>query len=373
MKKFLEFITEARTSQAAQQAKKLGLVGDGHGFWIDREGTKKARTVKGKLEFLEKRKKDSSKSDESSRQKPADVKSKKLAKAKPAPKRLGAKAKASTSDKSKTPQASAGSSRTSQQQGGSGQSGNFVTVAIGKFNPPTKGHKNLLNALKQAASGGNFYIFPSRAQDGKTNPLPPDVKIDYMRAMFPEYADRIIDSEDFKTIFDVLSFLNAEGYTGINIVCGAERVSEIDNLTKKQNGQLYQFSSINVISSGPKDPDSEENSSVARKAAASGDFEVFKKSMPAGVQPKLVKQLFDDLSGSFDVKETWKISPELDLKSLRENYVFGDLFKVGHIVESNNTGLRGEIIRSGANHLICVTEDGIMFKSWIKDVCEVFE
>ena len=29
---------------------------------------------------------------------------------------------------------------------------------------------------------------------------------------------------------------------------------------------------------------------------------------------------------------------------------------------------KGEIIRSGANHLICVTEDGIMFKSWIKDV-----
>ena len=44
---------------------------------------------------------------------------------------------------------------------------------------------------------------------------------------------------------------------------------------------------------------------------------------------------------------------------------------VGTIVENCNTGLRGEIIRAGTNHLICVTEDGIMFKSWIKDVCEV--
>ena len=30
----------------------------------------------------------------------------------------------------------------------------------------------------------------------------------------------------------------------------------------------------------------------------------------------------------------------------------------------------GRIIRRGANHLICVTEDQIMFKSWIKDLTE---
>jgi len=74
-----------------------------------------------------------------------------------------------------------------------------------------------------------------------------------------------------------------------------------------------------------------------------------------------------------NVKECykWQIAPDLDWKNLRENYVFGDLFNVGTIVENCNTGLRGEIIRSGTNHLICVTENGIMFKSWIKDVCEL--
>ena len=33
-------------------------------------------------------------------------------------------------------------------------------------------------------------------------------------------------------------------------------------------------------------------------------------------------------------------------------------------------GLVGRIIRRGTNYLICVTEDNIMFKSWIKDVME---
>ena len=86
---------------------------------------------------------------------------------------------------------------------------------------------------------------------------------------------------------------------------------------------------------------------------------------------KLIKQLFGELGGSLEVKETWQIAPDLDAKGLREHYVFGNLYRVGDIVESCNTGLRGEIIRSGANHLICVTDDGIMFKSWIKDVALV--
>ena len=41
---------------------------------------------------------------------------------------------------------------------------------------------------------------------------------------------------------------------------------------------------------------------------------------------------------------------------------------VGDLVESQTTGLIGEIHRCGANHLIVVTEDGIMFKSFIHDV-----
>ena len=43
------------------------------------------------------------------------------------------------------------------------------------------------------------------------------------------------------------------------------------------------------------------------------------------------------------------------------------------IVENLNTGLVGKIIRRGTNYLICVTEDNIMFKSWIRDIKEYSE
>jgi len=70
--------------------------------------------------------------------------------------------------------------------------------------------------------------------------------------------------------------------------------------------------------------------------------------------------------------ELWEIAPSFDYFGLREKYYNKEIFKRGDIVESLHTGLRGEVTRRGANHLICVTEDGIMFKSWIKDVAEAY-
>ena len=55
------------------------------------------------------------------------------------------------------------------------------------------------------------------------------------------------------------------------------------------------------------------------------------------------------------------------------NYVENKIFNVGDIVENLNTGLIGKITRRGSNHLICVTENGIMFKAWLKDLTEYTE
>jgi hypothetical protein len=57
-------------------------------------------------------------------------------------------------------------------------------------------------------------------------------------------------------------------------------------------------------------------------------------------------------------------------KDLREKYIAGEIFNEGDVVESLINGLVGKIIRRGTNHLICVTKDDEMFKSWITDVKE---
>ena len=56
MKNLFQFLTEAGSSQASVQAKKLNLKSDGHGSWCDSRGKLVAVTDKGKLKFTNKKK-----------------------------------------------------------------------------------------------------------------------------------------------------------------------------------------------------------------------------------------------------------------------------------------------------------------------------
>ena len=49
------------------------------------------------------------------------------------------------------------------------------------------------------------------------------------------------------------------------------------------------------------------------------------------------------------------------------------VFTSRSLVEKIDTGETGRVSRRGSNHLICVTENGNMFKAWITDVKEVYE
>ena len=57
MKNLFQFLAEAGASQASAQAAKLNLKSDGHGSWIDSRGNIVATTEKGRLVFLDKKKK----------------------------------------------------------------------------------------------------------------------------------------------------------------------------------------------------------------------------------------------------------------------------------------------------------------------------
>ena len=65
-----------------------------------------------------------------------------------------------------------------------------------------------------------------------------------------------------------------------------------------------------------------------------------------------------------------EIAPKFDWKNLGENYLNKNIFNVDDIIENDNTGLVGKILRRGANYIIAVTEGNMMFKSWIKDLSE---
>ena len=360
MKSLLQFLSEA--SAASMQAKKLNLKSDGHGGWLDSRGKFVATTEDGKLKFVDKKK---PKGQEEPTGKPK-------AAAQPEPKAEPKTAPPKAASQAKPEQGT-------EDQGMEGPA-DTLTMAFGRFNPPTVGHGKLLSAARKAAAGGDLKIYPSRTQDPKKNPLDPDMKISFMKKMFPDYSDNIINDDEMRSIFNVLTTAGEQGYRNVNIVVGSDRQSEFDNLAQKYNGDLYDFEQINVISAGVRDADSEGvegmSASKMRKAVVDGDFKAFRRGTPKELDDGDTQALFDAVRSGMkikkkaEVKEMWEIAPKCDPKGLRDNYVSGNIFNLGDIVESLHTGLIGEIVRRGTNHLICVTKENYMFKSWIKDVME---
>jgi len=373
MKSFFQFITEAT---ASQQAARLGLVGDGHGGWYDKQGEFVAKTEGGKLKFYNKRQRVGGKD-------PAQTEKEKSI-ASPGY-NDPALMQQQVAQQSAAPQPQAVAQEPPQQEGPPPvkKTKGTLTVAFGRFNPPTIGHQQLMDVAAAAASqdkDGQYLIFPSRSQDKKKNPLDPDTKIGYMQKFYPQHSGNIVNDPNTKTIFDVLKAAHNDGYTNVRIIGGADRVKEFEKLSNNYNGQLYQFDNIEVVSAGDRDPDAKGvegmSASRMRLAAAENDFKTFRSGLPPEVKPAEAKELFNMLRGAMSVKEgwsIWEIAPKFDYQNLRENYLTEAIFKLGEKVENLNTGLVGRIIRRGTNYLICVTESGQMFKSWIKDLVEYTE
>ena len=383
MKTFLQFITE---STATQQAARLGLQSDGHGGWTDRTtGEFVAKTEKGRLKFFNKRQKvggkDPAQSEKEKNLSDPNMEVPPEGQQAPPPEQQQAPPEDQQQQQQvQSPDLAAGPPPVPKTKG-------TLTLAFGRFNPPHAGHLQLMDIAAQSAAqsaelgnGDDYIIVPSRSQDPKKNPLDPDTKVSIMRQMFPQHSERIVNDGANRTIFDVLKKAHNDGYTNVRIIAGQDRVKEFDKLSQNYNGQLYQFDNMEVVSSGDRDPDAEGmeglSSSRMRLAAAEGDFKTFRAGLPEGTPRKMAMTLFDTVRQTMNVQEMkefwniWEIAPKYDTENLRESYIKKEIFNIGDKVENLNTGLIGRIIRRGANHLICVAENNIMFKSWVKDLRE---
>ena len=143
MKSFLNFISE---SKAVQQATRMGLVGDGHGGWYDKQGEFVAKTEKGQLKFYNKRQKigqqDPSQSDKEKKLSQTTTAS--TPKAEPAAKTSKAEpaAQADKPVEMVPPEVE--------------KTKGTLTVAFGRFNPPTTGHEKLLDTVATSSDVGDY-------------------------------------------------------------------------------------------------------------------------------------------------------------------------------------------------------------------------
>lgn len=174
-----------------------------------------------------------------------------------------------------------------------------AVVAFGRMNPPTIGHKKLVDKVKSVA--GDHFIFLSHTQNPKKNPLDFHTKVKFAEKFFPGVQ---IGSENVRTPIDAMKKLDEMGYDNVVFVAGSDREADFSALFEKYNGKEYNFNKIQVVSAGERDPDADGaegmSASKMRAAAASSNLKAFTQGVP---DPRLAEELYNAVRAGMGVKE----------------------------------------------------------------------
>jgi nicotinamide mononucleotide adenylyltransferase len=117
-------------------------------------------------------------------------------------------------------------------------------VAIGRFNPPHKGHLELLESGEKYAKENNldYIICPTNTQNCIINPLFLDQKIKFLSLIVPEYKNNILfnkyptalafltrNRKNYNSLM-IEEFLKSVGYTKIYVYHSDKTFSPIDTI-----------------------------------------------------------------------------------------------------------------------------------------------
>ncbi len=147
---------------------------------------------------------------------------------------------------------------------------------FGRFQPPQSGHKKIIDrAIKESKQfKSDVFVFTSQTEDKIKNPLSWEIKHKFLTKFFPNVI--VSKNQQIKNPWDVLEYLNVQGYTDVIMVTGSDRFDEYnERLTKYA---IEYFKSFRVICGGNRNIVSQNMSAtIARKYAANNDFVGFKK------------------------------------------------------------------------------------------------
>jgi len=256
---------------------------------------------------------------------------------------------------------------------------------FGRMNPPTVGHEKLLDSLSVKSGKNDYFVYLSQTNDPKKNPLGYNAKIKHVRKMFPKHARRVMVDRKVKTAFDAASQIYSKGYQNLVMVVGDDRVREFRALLDKYNGVkgkhgFYNFKSIDVVSAGARDPDSDGvegmSASKMRQFAADNDFTSFAQGLSKSMNTKDSKKLFNDVRTGMGLKEETEFKRHVELETVseeREMFVQGKLFDLGDKVIVKESDEMGVITYLGANYVLVELSEDRSVRKWLDAVEKIEE
>lgn len=196
-----------------------------------------------------------------------------------------------------------------------------AVITIGRFSPPTLGHKVLIDtvikegrevAKNSDVSQVSLFVFPTRTHDAVRNPLTYSFKEKILNKLVDSEINVGVDNVEVRTVLEGVTALYDRGFNEITCVVGSDRVVMAQDLLDKYNGNetasgdiLYEMDYINVVQAGTQrssemDPDDPSNTSHhsatrLREAAKNNDFDTFLEGFYDPSNKDLAKEVFKEI------------------------------------------------------------------------------
>ena len=104
-----------------------------------------------------------------------------------------------------------------------------------------------------------------------------------------------------------------------------------------------------------------------------GTSKKYSKTLMSDVKAGMVPPKKDSKKKTTKKESVWDYAPKLDYDSFRDFYMLNQIFKVGALVEHDDTGLRGHVVHRGTNYIIMKDDKDIELRAWLQHVTEVNE
>jgi len=168
---------------------------------------------------------------------------------------------------------------------------NEVAIIFGRFNPPHKGHRA---AWEMASQSPIWYVGTNESTVGPKDPLPYDIKVEAMKAIWPEVASHIMPETSWLTMASKIY----EQYPKATLLC----LTDEEWVTKtilQYNGKEGQHGYYNFAKIEQKPTPRLSSATALRDAVSKGDREAFAQAAGVSADTKVAGKPFFDLVAEY--------------------------------------------------------------------------
>jgi hypothetical protein len=207
-----------------------------------------------------------------------------------------------------------------------------VGIIFGRFNPPHMGH---MKAWEMASENDHWFVGTNQSTQGPKDPLPYDIKVKAMQAVWPEIKGHIVPETSWLTLASKI--YKKYGNVQLNVYTDEDWVTKtiVQYNGKEGPHGFYNFPSINQQATPRL-----SSATALRAAVQAGDREAFTRAAGVDAETPVAGHPFFDVVKHYLMPHAEKAAAKVVKKKVKEpdTEVGEEAAGVGIITKQNTTG-----------------------------------